>query len=250
MIDTALNGAFRIADRFVPEDLAGATSDDRRRARLVTLFSLALTLWGPVFIPMYLVLNAPFIAVSMAVTIAIIACAPFLLRWGVSPSKAAHAILAPGMTLTIVISVQDGGTVSPATGWMAALVVLALMLAGRRTALRYTAYAILALVGIAVHELTIGPLPTLSQGPKAIIGTAIGVASLLPMILSLAYLYEVAQDQMLADIAKATADPSHTPVRMVFWRWALHQRRGHRDLWTRCGHERSPSSHPRARRAD
>jgi len=136
---------FALSDRFNPP---GLDPTQLLRARLVTLFTVAVDLWIPVFsLAAVFVMGAWRTGLAIALCGATMMTAPFVMkRWGVA---AGATITTSSMFATaLVSSLLNGGADLHSHMTMALAPVLAASLGGPRSAIRWTVIVLFSIIGL------------------------------------------------------------------------------------------------------
>jgi HPt (histidine-containing phosphotransfer) domain-containing protein len=128
----------RLVTWFIPPELSDESSDDGRRARLLVVFSLTVTLMAIPTISMFIPQRAWTLIALAGTAVTAFAAAPLLLRRTRSVTLAANVMLASSTWGIASVAILNSGHRSPALVWTVIIPLCALMLAGRRSAFAWT----------------------------------------------------------------------------------------------------------------
>jgi PAS domain S-box-containing protein len=144
----------RMVDYFVPDELRGEGTLEEQKARLLPLFTVALGIWGPIFIPIFYFQGSVAGSVSMALGTMLIAAAPILLKVTGSVTVAGN-FLAGLSFATLVSMLAIGGGVDPSTmSWCVLIPIFANVFCGSRWALGWIGALAVAFSGLYAIEMS------------------------------------------------------------------------------------------------
>jgi signal transduction histidine kinase len=131
-----------------------------RQANRVLALCLTVSIWIPVFAAIYLALGARNCACIIGVTGIVLVFVPFVQRATRSPVLAGNLVALLGMFCYTGLAVYTGGHHSPPALWYVSVPVLAVLLAGTRWGLFWTAVTVVAefafyLAGELGHDFAI-----------------------------------------------------------------------------------------------
>jgi len=193
-------------DARLPPSLRQRDEDTRRRARLVLLFSWALTALAPVFVSSDLKngrwMNAAIIL--SAVPFGLLAAPVF--RRTQSLGFMAHYVSAVFGGVLMARSLMTGGITAFAPFWMASLPVMASLLASRRAGLVWlgidVVFFVSVLVGTKLGVQWADSWTPAERQKEFVIATSM----LAVLMLSLASLFEAAKERMRHELARREGD--------------------------------------------
>jgi signal transduction histidine kinase len=197
-------------DRLVPTQMHEAGGETLRLARLCIYFGAALCFQAVFFTLFYIALGAVEVVQWVIVAVPALACTPAVLRrW--------RSIRVTGMYLCVItfavldaVAYYTGGLYSPAQWWTVIVPVIGLMLGGRQLALGSFVVVIAQAVALTFFTYFGEPRPALLDSSMNALLGGVGVGMLAVLVLSLAWLYEVVKDRMLA-----TVEARNTQMRLV-----------------------------------
>lgn len=197
--------AIALSDHFIPADLA-RDSDAFRRARLLVLFGLAISFYGPIFAAAYWALGAPILAVGLCITVSLVTFSPFILRRTRSLSLAGNYSISTLAAMLLFSALVTGGVGSSGHYWGVSLPIVGLLLVGRRAGVGWTVFLVVETVVLYALP-SYGRLPeSLIVGERAAILHALGAATLGVLMLTLAGLYESIKDRMRGVLASTNSE--------------------------------------------
>ncbi len=137
----------------VPASLADDERDLRQATRIVA-FSLAMLVWVPLYLVIFVVLSAPrsfeIVAAAGAGILVLLA----LLSRGVSVGVCANILCGICWVTYTMLGLVDGGPVAPGVIWYASIPLLSLWIAGTRSGVFWTALSMAAITSFfAAREL-------------------------------------------------------------------------------------------------
>jgi signal transduction histidine kinase len=143
----------RFYHRLLP-DAQTTPLDRRRRGERLVAFDLAMLFWVPVFVGVYLSLEAPYSAsVVFCAGLLLIANLALFRRTG-RDRLCGNLIVGIAWGTYTALAVINGGHNAPSTMWYATVPVLAITLAGSRAGLGWSLLSVLAVSGLyALREL-------------------------------------------------------------------------------------------------
>ncbi len=187
-------------------DLAAAEDERARRARLVFLIALVLLACVPVYTVFFLAIGVGFRLPTLAVLAAGLLVVPVLLRVRRSRHVTRHGNWVVTLLVLVLTSVSftSGGTASSTMLWYPTVPLLALLMAGRRSALGWSAVTAVHLGGFYVLGLA-GRLPPslIPPGPVHLGFLLLGQVSLTAVLLGVGVAFESVKNRA---IARARAD--------------------------------------------
>jgi len=137
----------------VPESLADDESSMRQATRIVA-FSLAMLVWVPVYLVIFVVLSAPRSFETVAAAGAGILILLMLLRHGVAVGVCANILCGICWVTYTLLGLVAGGPVAPGVIWYASIPLLSLWIAGTRSGVFWTALSMAAITSFfAAREL-------------------------------------------------------------------------------------------------
>ncbi len=147
-----------VVDRLVPADLRESSS---WQCRVLVLISFAGFIWGPIFAPLYIfVFGSLRAGVALLIAGASTLLVPLLLRRTGNLYVATHALCSILYLIVVAVTVARGGYPVSGLMWSAAIPMLALFLAGWRSALLWAGL-------VAVKFLGFGLLTASGRHPVA-----------------------------------------------------------------------------------
>ncbi len=200
---TKRRGRLALVDRLIPADLREA-EDSVWQSRLLILISFAGFIWGPIFAPLYFfVFGSAKAGVSLLCAGVGTLVVPLLLRRTESLPFATHALCSILFLIVIAVTLARGGYPVSGLMWSAAIPMLAMFLAGWRSALLW---AVLVAVKFLALGLAIaygyGPVGRMTSGQMLFLDVS-GLVAFLALLLSIAVIYEQTRLQTLAVTAAA-----------------------------------------------
>jgi len=137
----------------VPASLADNEKDLRQATRIVA-FSLAMLVWVPLYLVIFVVLSAPVSFEIVAAAGAGILLLLVLLSRGVSVGVCANILCGICWVTYTLLGLVDGGPVAPGVIWYASIPLLSLWIAGTRSGVFWTALSMVAITSFfGAHEL-------------------------------------------------------------------------------------------------
>ncbi len=211
-----LRSRFSLAavDRLIPPELR-EDEGSGWQARLLILISFAGFIWGPVLAPVYFfVLGIPEAGVALLIAGLGTLLIPFLLRRTGSLDLATHTLCSILFSIVIVVALVRGGY--PVTGlmWSTLIPMLAILLAGWRSAVLWAGlviakFLILGALTASDHSRT----GTVTAG-QALLVDVIGLIAFSLLLLSVAVIYEQELRRELTAAAAASQAKSDFLARM------------------------------------
>jgi signal transduction histidine kinase/CheY-like chemotaxis protein len=187
-------------DALIPQELRSPETDERRRARLVVAFTLALVIWAPIFAIVYQVLRLP--AFSLAV---LIAGALGITNLGLMRLTRSIAWSGNAMTLILFgiltyLSVRSDGINSPAVSWFVAVPVISTMMLGYRNGLVWLAVTLTTVVLLFVEAGSQWAVVVELSARQWAVWEFFAALGIVIVIFSLSLIYERLTDSALATL--------------------------------------------------
>ncbi len=149
----------RLFEWFIPNELQGDVLV-ARQARRTVVFGMAMVIWVPVFVPIYLWLGSARGALIIAFAGVTIFSSMASLRFIKSVSLTGHLIASSVFATLFGLTLVTGGTGSPSLWWLPSVPIIALILCGVRSGIAWAAISCLTcllfmgfdLAGISVEQ--------------------------------------------------------------------------------------------------
>ncbi len=206
--------ALVLIDRLIPPALR-ADESSSWQGRLLILIALAGFVWGPIFAPFYFfAFGAPGAGTALLIAGLATLLVPLLLRRTGSLRLATHVLCAILFLIVVAVTVARGGYPVSALMWSAAIPMLAVFLAGWRSALVWAGLVSAKFAGLGL--LTAAgrqPAESMSEGHMLVLDTA-GLIAFLMLMLSIAMIYELERKRALAVTRAANRAKSDFLARM------------------------------------
>lgn len=189
-------------DWFIPAHLRGGDLDVLRRARLVVTFTWTLIATGIVYSAIFLGMNSPISAAAIGIAMGVGLVALYVIRRTGSPFAAGNLTTAAFFGVLTFLACRLGGHGSLMLPWYAAVPVVALNTAGRRSPVVWLAVTALSLAAFYALDCTGYSFPNdLAPHHYELLCLLAGVG-LIVLVLALAYTYDVFKDRMLNHLAQ------------------------------------------------
>jgi signal transduction histidine kinase len=187
-------------DALIPQELRSPNTDERRRARLVAAFTLALVIWAPIFAIVYHVLRLPAfsLAVLVAAALGIINLGLMRLTRSIAWSGNAMALILFG--ILAYLCVRSDGINSPAVGWFVAVPVISTMMLGYRVGLVWLALTLATIVLLFIEAGSQWSVVVELDARQLAIWEFFAALGIVIVIFSLSLIYERLTDNALATL--------------------------------------------------
>lgn len=192
-----------VIDWFIPEKVRSSDVDHLRRARLAVTFAGTLTLVAVPFCAFHILVHSTFCATAIGVGICVgLGCLYTMRRtgsWILTGNLSAATVF--GVLTVLAAHLEGHGSL--ALPWYAAIPIVALMTAGRRSALCWVVVTCLSLgVFYGMERAGYAFSSDLSPGQYALLDL-VSMTGLVLLLSSLAFLYETSKNQALSERRKA-----------------------------------------------
>ncbi|MDP2270713.1 MAG: ATP-binding protein [Archangium sp.] len=187
-------------DRLLGDAARGLDPQELRVARLTAAFSIALSMWGPLFAVFYGLMGAFRLSLFVVLAVAVVGTSLIALRAG-KRVLAGHQLLLGLLGVLLAIGAYTRGVFSPTLMWLPVLPVIALLLLGRRAALIWGAVPIAAVILFTVAAFMGIEGAGVFSGKHLIAYHAASLLSTVVLQASLALLFESAKAQMGEELA-------------------------------------------------
>ncbi len=206
--------SFAFVDRLIPPELR-ESGRSRWQARLLILISFAGFIWGPIFAPLYFfVFGSLRAGIALLVAGASTLLVPLLLRRTGNLHLATHSLCAILYLIVVAVTLARGGYPVSALMWSAAIPMLAVFLAGWRSALLWA--GLVAGKFLALGFLTAAgrnPVGDMTPGHMLLLDVG-GSIAFLALLLSLAVIYDRERHRALTVTEAANRAKSDFLARM------------------------------------
>lgn len=143
---------------FVPEPFRGTNSVEALRARVLTLSTLAIVVWSPVFLVFFALQGATTLAALMLVLTLFVVPAPLVFLATHSFHVAGHVLTGGLLIAILVVSWFSGGLDSPGLFWVPVATVPAYMFGTKRSFRVWAAIALVSGFGfVALDAMALVP---------------------------------------------------------------------------------------------
>ncbi len=199
-------------DRLIPAELRESA---RWQSRLLILISFAGFVWGPIFAPLYVfVFGSTGAGVALLFAGASTLLVPLLLRRTGSLGLATHALCSILYLIVVAVTLARGGYPVSGLMWSAAIPMLAIFLAGWRSAVLWAGliavkFGVFGLLTVSGRH----PAGGMSPGHMLLLDV-VGLIAFLVLLLSIAAIYEQERRQALAVTQAANRAKSDFLARM------------------------------------
>ncbi len=190
-----------VVDRLIPPKLR-EDEDSGWRARLLILISFTGFIWGPVLALFYFfVLATPVAGIALLTAGLCTFLVPFLLRRTGRLPLAANILCFILFSIVIAVTLARGDYPVAGLMWSTAIPVLAILLAGWRSAILWTGLVITKFLILGALAASGQHTGTMTTGQKLFVDV-VGLIAFLLLLLSMAVIYE---QELCRDLAAATA---------------------------------------------
>ena len=201
-------------DRSIPAELTG-DPETARRARLINRFGALGSLFGLTYALFYLAIGHKWGTIIVLSCSTGVAATPYMMRWKKSIELAGNFF---ALTLTLGFSglcFVEGGLHGHAIAWLVSVPLCVLIVAGRKSAQRWTVivfavgatFAGLDLVGIRLK-------PTYDPRWESVVSTA-GYLGLILFLFILGLIFEVGRERAYSKLRAALADLASSNERLI-----------------------------------
>jgi len=187
-------------DALIPEELRSPDTDERRRARLVVAFTMALVIWAPIFAVVYFALRLPAFSIGV-----LTAGALGIINLGVMRLTRSIAWSGNAMTLILYgilayLCVRSDGINSPAVSWLVAVPVVSTMMLGYRNGLVWLAATLATVVVLFIEAGSQWSVVVELTARQWAIWELFAALGIVIVIFSLSLIYERLTDSALATL--------------------------------------------------
>jgi len=191
----------RLIDRLSPEHMP-LDADERRRARLLTGMAVVLAVFGLPFAGLYYYCGSPGSALIVAAGVLSTPLLVVLNRRVRRRSILANVAIGILFSTTTLIGLYTGTYHSPAILWYILVPIVAMSLAGRKSAFLWTTVSLATLVLMWVSaDFGFAPANSLHGKSHRLVGVFV-VASAIQLTLVLSLLYESNKNRMLEEVTR------------------------------------------------
>ena len=210
-----------LEDRCMPAGfLASADPDTERRARLTARFALMMAVVAWVYVLPIALMGMPGMSAFLAALGVMYAIPLALLRLRGNLAAARTVLMSAFMLGLMVFVVLSGGLASTSWPWFPVLVVLGVLLGGKRTGWIWTGITSAATIAVLAAQRGGVPWPESVIPPEAADANfAMGITGGIIVSCLLAGLYESAKEQMLQQIEAARQEAEREGQRAEQARW-------------------------------
>ena len=192
-------------DWFIPAHVRGGDLDVLRRARLVVMFIGTLILLAVTYIVMYLSMNCQFCAAALGLAIGVALTSLYIMRRTGSSFVTGNLAMVALYGVLTTLACRMGGQGALTLPWYAAVPVVALSTAGRRSAFFWLVVTVLSLAAFYALDYTGYSFPIDPTPRHYELLCLMGWIGLIALALALALLYEAAEVQMLHQVRQSKA---------------------------------------------
>ena len=187
-------------DWFLPPRVHTGDLDVRRRARLMVVFAWILISLGIIYGAVFFALNSPISVAVLGVSIATAFTSLYFMHRTGSPVVAGNLLSVAFFGVLAALACRLAGHGAPSLPWYAAVPVVALRTAGRRSAVFWLVLTVLSLV--AFYALHCGgySFPNDLTPRHGALLCALAWIGLIVLVFALACLYETAMAQILRQV--------------------------------------------------
>ena len=190
-------------DWFVPPRVRGGDADLLRRARLVVAFGWTLISLAVIYAAIFFSMNSPIGAAALGTGAGVAVAGLCVMRRTGSCFAAGNLLTAAFFAVLTALACRLGGHGALALPWYAAVPVVALSTAGRRSAISWLAVTASSLAAFYALDYSGYSFPNdLAPHHYQLLGL-LGWVGLVVLMLGLALLYETVKDQTLAELKSA-----------------------------------------------
>ncbi len=187
----------------IPPYVRGGDLDMLRRARLVVTFAWTLIALAIVYAALFFSMNSPIGAAALGLGVTVALATLYVMRRTGSCLVAGNLLTAAFFGVMTALACRLGGHGSIALPWYAAVPVVALSTAGRRSAVVWLAVTASSLAAFYVIDYSGYPfLNDLAPHHYELLGLLAWIG-LIVLVLALAFLYESAKEQMLHQVRQS-----------------------------------------------
>ncbi|MBU0639766.1 MAG: PAS domain S-box protein [Planctomycetes bacterium] len=190
----------------LPPAVRAGDTDHLHRARLAVTYAVALILLGLLYTGVLAWLGSPGSSVALALATGNVGCALYLMRRMGSPALLGNLLAGTLLGVLTFITCRLGGHGSPSLAWYAAVPIIAMSTAGRRSALLWLILAIAALSGFYLLDLGGFVFPQDATPAEFRLLQLAGLAGMVLVIATLAYFYESFKDRTLVELRQMEAN--------------------------------------------
>jgi signal transduction histidine kinase len=203
-------------DRFLPKAIADAGAERRQLGRLTTLFALSLIAMCPVYVAIFWAIGAPKLAGYVTIAGVIAGLALVALRVTASIPIAVHLVLTALWGVLVANGMNTKGHESPALVWFTLMPAFGMLLVGARTALAWTAIAVLTVVAFVARAFFV-PWEGILSPTFQLYYWLSSPLTIIPLHLGLVALFNAARARMLREVeaARELATEAHRQARVV-----------------------------------
>lgn len=189
-------------DRFIPAHVSDGDPDALRRARLVVVYGLTLIAAAIIYAVILLAMNSAISAISLALAIGVTLVALQVMRWTGSSFAAGNLLTAAFFGVLTAIACRLGGHGALELPWYAAVPVVALSTAGRRSAILWLAVTASSLTAFYVLDYSGYYFPNDLAPHHYELLCLLAWIGLIVLMLGLALMYEMAKERMVNRLAQ------------------------------------------------
>ncbi|MFH1749261.1 MAG: PAS domain S-box protein, partial [Planctomycetota bacterium] len=190
-------------DWFIPAHVRGGDLDVLRRARLVVAFTWTLIAAALFYAPIFFLMNSPMNAAALIIAAGVGLATLYVMRRTGSSFTAGNLLTAAFFGTLTALACRLGGQGSIALPWYAGVPVVALSTAGRRSAFFWLAVTASSLAAFYALGYTGYSFPNdLTPHHYDLLCLLVWIG-LVVLMLALAFLYEAAKNQTLAELKNA-----------------------------------------------
>jgi signal transduction histidine kinase len=167
-----------LVEWFLPPALRGGSPDTIRRAKLCIAYNLAVPVWAPAFAVLLWRLGYPVIGAIIFGASLLTPLPLLVLRRTGSLVLTGNVIASIMSVVTVVCTWLEGGLGAPGVFWFPLIPILAMLIAGRRTGITWTAFLVLVLLAFYVlHRLGYGHTVGIAPDALALLHTSLGASA-------------------------------------------------------------------------
>jgi len=190
-------------DWFIPADVREGDPDMLRRARLVVTFGWTLIALAIIYAATFLSMSSPISAAALGIAGGVALASLYVMRRTGSCFAASNLVTAAFFGVLTFLACRLGGHGSLSLPWYAAVPVVALSTAGRRSAVFWLAVTASSLAAFYVIDYRGYSFPNdLAPHHYELLGLLAWIG-LIVLVLALTLLYEAAKDQMLRQVRQS-----------------------------------------------
>jgi signal transduction histidine kinase/CheY-like chemotaxis protein len=167
-----------LVEWFLPPALRDASPDTLRRAKLCVAYNLAVPIWAPGFGILLWVLGQPLIGAIILGASLLTPLPLIVLRRTGSLVLTGNVIASVMSVVTVICTWLEGGLGAPGVLWFPLVPILAMLIAGRRTGIAWTAFNVLVLLGFYVlRRFGHGPMVGMTPDTMALLHMSLGASA-------------------------------------------------------------------------